>query len=69
MNLPKIEKLLAEGWILTVTAYPSGGLHLSVHSGKRNGPDSYHCVGHDPLARALERLETYVIDLPEIGTT
>jgi hypothetical protein len=60
---PKIDKLLADGWDLTVTRRNDGTFHATVHLGRRHGPDSHHCI-RESLADVLTCLESY-IDSPE----
>jgi hypothetical protein len=63
MQTPKIDKLLADGWDLTVTRRNDGMFHATVHLARRHGPDSHHCI-RESLADALKYLESY-IDSPE----
>lgn len=63
MDLPKIEKLLNQGWDLTVRVRTPGRYHASVYLGNINGDESHHYMGSS-VALALERLEQY-IDEPE----
>lgn len=62
-RLPKIEKLLKQGWDLTVTTTERGLFHATAHLGRRHGPDSHHSIGAS-ASEAIVRLEQY-IDTPE----
>jgi hypothetical protein len=58
MQTPKIDKLLASGWHLTVSTMNDGKFHATVHLGRRHGPDSYHHI-NNTLAEAIYGLELY----------
>lgn len=62
-DFPKIEKLLNEGWDLTVSKTTSQGFHAAVHLGRIHGPDSHHHIGSS-MREVLVKLEEY-IDEPE----
>lgn len=64
METPKIDKLLASGWDLTVTRRNDGAFWASVHLGRRNDRDSYHHMTTVSLVAAITGLELY-IDKPE----
>jgi len=57
MDFPKIERLLNQGWDLTVTMRTPGRFHASVYLG--NGDEGHHYMGSS-VVLALERLEQYI---------
>jgi hypothetical protein len=59
MNLPKIEKLLTQGWDLTIRMHTPDRFHASVYLGNINGDESHHYMGPS-VSVALERLEQYI---------
>lgn len=67
METPKIDKLLAAGWDLTVTKRNDGTFWATVHLARRNGPDSYHHMTTVSIAAAIAGLEIY-IEQPEDGS-
>jgi hypothetical protein len=68
MNTPKIDKLLADGWDLTVTRRNDGAFHATVHLGRRHGSDSHHCI-RESLTDALTYLESYIDSPEQVRTT
>jgi len=59
MQTPKIDKLLADGWDLTVSKRNDGQFYATVHLGRRHGPDSHHHINRT-LAETIYGLELYI---------
>lgn len=63
METPNIDKLLTDGWDLTISKKNDGAFWASVHLGRRSGPDSHHAI-RSTLGDAIRYLEAY-IDAPD----